>query len=143
MTKGLDTEAFVKMVMSAARIDLDKPACKFGDVDQGKWYAQYVNAAYGEGVISGISETEFGIGKEITREDMAVIIARLVDSEAAETTTDFADDADISEYARESIYKLYAAGKIAGVGNGRFAPKEIVTRAQAAKIIYDTLISGN
>ncbi len=141
--QSIKREEFVKMVISAARIDLDKPACKFGDVDQGKWYAQYVNAAYGEGVVSGILETEFGIGKEITREDMAVIIARLVDSEVAETTTDFADDADISEYARESIYKLYAAGKIAGVGNGRFAPKEIVTRAQAAKIIYDTLISGN
>ena len=141
--QNIKREEFVKMVISAARIDLNKPACKFGDVEQNKWYAQYVNAAYGEGVISGMSEAEFGIGKEITREDMAVIIARLVNLDVTETETKFADDADISEYARVSIYKLYAAGKIAGVGNGRFAPKEIVTRAQAAKIIFDTLISGN
>ena len=141
--QSIKREECVKMVISAARIDLDKPTCKFGDVEQDKWYAQYVNAAYGEGVISGISEAEFGIGKEITREDMAVIIARLVNLNVAEAAAEFADDSDISEYARESVYKLYAAGKIAGVGNGRFAPKEIVTRAQAAKIIYDTLISGN
>ena len=141
--QSIKREEFVKMVISAAHIDLNKPTCKFGDVEQDKWYAQYVNAAYGEGIISGISEAEFGIGNEITREDMAVIIARLVNLDVAEADAEFADDADISEYARESIYKLYAAGKIAGVGNGRFAPKEIVTRAQAAKIIFDTLISGN
>lgn len=141
--QSIKREEFVKMVIAAANIDLNKPACKFDDVEQDKWYAQYVNAAFEAGIISGTSESDFGIGKGITREDMAVIIARLIDLEDGDSTEVFADDASISGYAKESIYKLYRAGKIAGVGDNKFAPKEIVTRAQAAKIIYDTLVSGN
>ena len=141
--QSIKREEFVKMVISASHIDLNKPACKFDDVEQDKWYAQYVNAAYGAGIISGTSESDFGIGRGITREDMAVIIARLVNVEARDSEVVFADDASIADYARESIYKLYRAGMIAGVGNNEFAPKEIVTRAQAAKIIYDTLVSDN
>ena len=141
--QSIKREEFVKMVIAAAHIDLDKPACKFDDVEQDKWYAQYVNAAYGEGIISGTSESDFGIGRGITREDMAVIMARLIDLEDGDSAEVFADDASISSYAKASIYKLYRAGKIAGVGDNKFAPKEIVTRAQAAKIIYDTLVSGN
>lgn len=140
--QSIKREEFVKMVISAAHIDLNKPACKFDDVEQDKWYAQYVNAAYGAGIISGTSESDFGIGRGITREDMAVIIARLVNVESTDSEFVFADDSAISSYAKESIYKLYRAGLIAGVGNNQFAPKEIVTRAQAAKIIYDTLASG-
>lgn len=79
--QSIKREEFVKMVISAANIDLNKPACKFGDVEQDKWYAQYVNAAFEAGIISGTSESDFGIGKGITREDMAVIIARLIDLE--------------------------------------------------------------
>lgn len=141
--QSIKREEFVKMVISAAKIDLNKAACKFDDVEQDKWYAQYVNAAFGAGIISGISETEFGIGKGITREDMAVIIARLINVESGDSEVVFTDDASISNYAKDSIYKLYRTRKIAGVGNNRFAPKEIVTRAQAAKIIYDTLVSDN
>ena len=115
---------------------------KFSDVAGGAWYAPYVNAAYQAGIIKGVSEKEFGIGKEITREDMAVIIARLKNYAGTEVQGTFADEAGIADYAKDAVYSLYNAGKIAGVGNNMFGPKQIVNRAQAAKIIYDTLFAG-
>lgn len=141
--KNITREEFIKMVVAAKGMSLDADACELADVDQSKWYAPYVNAAYQSGIIKGISETEFGIGKEITREDMAVIIARIMSYENADGLQNvFADEDIISIYAKDAVYSLYKAGKIAGIGDNMFGPKQIVNRAQAGKIIYDTLFSG-
>ncbi len=138
--KNITREEFIKMAVSVLGIELNAESSGFLDVDENAWYAPYVNAAYAKGIINGISETWFGIGSEIKREDMAVIISRLKKYEGAEKAP-FADDADIAEYARSAVYSLYGAGKISGMGNNMFGPKFIVNRAQAAKIIYDTLIA--
>ena len=141
--KNITREEFIKMVVAAQGISLNANACALADVDQSKWYAPYVNAAYQAGIIKGVSETEFGIGKEITREDMAVIIARIKNyGSAGETQNAFVDEEGIAPYAKDAVYSLHKAGKIAGIGDNMFGPKQIVTRAQAAKIIADTLYAG-
>lgn len=140
--KNITREEFIKMVVAAQGVRLNASPCELSDVDQNAWYAPYVNAAYQAGIVKGVSETEFGIGKEITREDMAVIIARLKNYAGTEVQGTFADEASIADYAKDAVYSLYNAGKIAGVGNNMFGPKQIVNRAQAAKIIYDTLFAG-
>ena len=141
--KNITREEFIKMVVVAQGISLNVEPCGLADVDQSKWYAPYVNAAYQAGIIKGVSESEFGIGKEITREDMAVIIARIKNyGNVTEEQNVFADVDEISSYAKDAVYSLYGAGKIAGIGDNMFGPKLIVTRAQAAKIIYDTLLAG-
>ena len=48
----------------------------------------------------------------------------------------FADDANISDYAKEAVYALKAMGVVEGVGNNEFMPKGTVTKAQAAKMVY-------
>lgn len=140
--KNITREEFVKMLTIAAKIDLNKSSCNFKDVEQDKWYSQYVNAAFAEGIVLGVSEELFGIGQEITREDMAVIVSRIVkNADSIYDKPKFYDDNEISSYAKDAVYMLYYSGKIAGVGDNLFAPKEIVTRAQAAKIIYDILLN--
>ena len=51
-----------------------------------------------------------------------------------ESTTLFADDTDISDWAKESIYFMVANGIINGVGNNKFAPKNVTSREQALLI---------
>ena len=141
--KKITREEFIKMIVAAKGFSLNESACGFLDVDQNGWYAPYVNAAYKAGIIAGVSESEFGVGREITREEMAVIIVRIKSFDGAnETYEAFADDADIAPYAKDAVYGLYKAGKVSGVGNNMFGPKQIVNRAQAAKIIYDVLFAG-
>ena len=51
-------------------------------------------------------------------------------------SADFYDAANISEYAREAVYAMQAASILNGVGNNKFMPLDMASRAEAAKIIY-------
>ena len=138
-------EEFVKIILNAFKLSPEtEKAAAFEDVEAGAWYEQYVKDAYSLGIINGYSETLFGVGEKITREDMAVIIKRaaaLADIAFVEPTevNPFDDDAEISDYAKDSVYTLKNAGVINGLGNGMFGPKQCATRAQAAVMIYNVI----
>lgn len=82
----------------------------------------------------------FGVGKNITRQDMCVMIYRAATASGMEIKAsdyaEFADDASISDYAKEAVYSLRECGAVNGITETEFAPNENATRAQAAKIIY-------
>lgn len=44
----------------------------------------------------------------------------------------FADDRDISDWARDSVYFMSANGIVGGVGDGKFAPRAVTTAEQEA-----------
>lgn len=111
-------------------------AIPFVDVSEGSWYYKYVSAAYHNGWFSGKTASNFEPDEGITREEMAVVIARLADFGEADMTSKFADDDQISSWAKESVYKLVNAGIISGRPNGEFAPQDKITRAEAAAMIY-------
>lgn len=111
-------------------------AIPFVDVSEGSWYYKYVSAAYHNGWFSGKTASNFEPDEGITREEMAVVIARLADFDEADMTSKFADDEKISSWAKESVYKLANAGIISGRPNGEFAPQDKITRAEAAAMIY-------
>ena len=138
-------EAFVKMLVEALGKNDKTAKTDYSDVEPGAWYECYVASAANNGIVSGIGENLFGIGMEITRQDAAVMIANCIDLESAEDDFVFSDDADISDYAKEAVYKLYSAGIISGMDDKSFMPKGSCTRAQAAVIIYNMInyISDN
>ena len=47
-------------------------------------------------------------------------------------TEKFADDGDISEWAKESVYFMASSGVINGVGENRFAPRPLSDEQRAA-----------
>lgn len=65
----------MKIVTSAFGFAASNDAAAFSDVDQAAWYAPYVAAAQENSIVSGLGDGRFGIGTNITRQDMAVIIA--------------------------------------------------------------------
>ena len=140
--RAVTREEFLKMVLQAAGISAkDAGEVTFRDVDAGAWYYSYVATAYQLGIITGMSEEEFGIGQQITRADMAVIIKRVLDYnkiEMAKTVTPFvfADFDTIPQYAEESVDALVRAGLMNGVGNNEFAGAASATRAESAVAIY-------
>lgn len=139
-------EAFVKMLLLASGLFEEGHTSAFGDVDASEWYAAYVGCAADKGIVNGISETEFGIGRTITRQDMAVMIKRAADAAGVEIADvrsydGFGDSADIADYAAEAVERLYCAGIINGRDNGLFEPASQLTRAEAAKVIYDAFVT--
>ena len=91
------------------------------------------------GIINGKSETEFKPDDFLTREEAATIVVRTVDRigslSATEIYFDFKDGNEISDWAMESVQKICNLGFMIGVGDNRFAPKEIFTTEQAVTIL--------
>lgn len=134
-------EAFVKMIVLAMDVDLNAES-NFSDVPKEDWAYPYVSAAVKHGYINGISDLMFGRGKNITREDMGVIIARALEMEEVDSKPGFIDADMISDYAMGSIEAVCKKGIINGMDDGSFAPKQNLTRAQAAVAIYRMLTSS-
>ena len=99
-------------------------------------------SAFSDNIVTGKSDGSFGIGEHISRQDMAVMVCRACNRTMPVSTADFADNDAISDYARESVAKLSAAGIINGMPDGSFAPTESTTRSQAAKMIYTIMEKG-
>lgn len=130
-------EQFVKMLLLATDTELLDVQNPFEDVDTNEWYSPYVLTAKEQGIVKGITDTVFGIGTNIVRQDMAVLIARLLEQKGYETeqaTELFADDQDIAAYARDAVYAIKNLGLINGY-NGAFNPTSSLTRAESAQVI--------
>lgn len=139
--RAVTREEFLKMAMQAAGLEATDGTVSFLDVDRSAWYYGYVAAAYNLGIVNGMDESRFGIGQEITRADMAVILKRIMDKTGIKFTAEenafvFDDFDNIPKYARESITLLCQAGVMNGVGGNRFQAAAQATRAESAVAIY-------
>lgn len=115
-------------------------SCHFIDVSNDAWYAKYVSALSEAEIINGVGDGRFAPDSKITRQDLAVILYRIIQKYGYEMpqyteTEKFADDDKISDYANEAIYKLCGWGLLSGI-DGNAAPLDNATRAQVAVLIY-------
>lgn len=138
--RNIKREEFLKMIVVTFGL-LDKGAyASFTDVSSTQWYYPYVASAVKCGIITGNPDGSFGIGNEISRQDMAVIIDRVLkklgyaDSEVNSDT--FSDYHEISDYAKSAVINMKNLGIINGMGDNTFVPRNPATRAQSAKMIY-------
>lgn len=135
---NITREEFVTLIAKAFEFENIAGECNFDDVEEDKWYYKYVAISFERGVAKGISETEFGIGKNITRQDAAVMISRLLNLEPGNSEK-FADDSDIADYASEAVYLLKDNGIISGDENNCFNPHNSLTRAECAVMVKKAL----
>lgn len=126
-------EEFIKLVAVALNLS-GTTHTEFSDLPSDAWYTPYVKAAVSAGIINGVNDTTFGTGMELTRADMAVIIARALKLDSANGGDKFLDDNEIPDYAKEAVYILKSEGILSG-NNGNYEPKRSLTRAECAKIV--------
>lgn len=103
------------------------------------------------GVTNGVSATEFAPDKLLNREQAATMLARVykkvfisgwtLDDDAwfveqfravFTMPEPFADDGDISSWARDSVYFMAANGIIKGMEGGTFQPRAVTPEQEAA-----------
>lgn len=141
-------EEFVKLLTAGLGLKSEKTGCSFTDAEDGAWYIPYLAAAEEIGIILGNPDGSFGVGQEITREDMAVMAARAVEKmgkqfpEQVEQQS-FVDNSEISDYAVEAVYAMQRAGILSGMDDGSFMPGSATSRAQAAKVIFSLMAVFN
>lgn len=126
--------------MTAILFDIDEYSgneVKFNDVSADSWYYKYVMALFENEVVKGISDTEFGSDMPITRQDICVIFARLLNEKSTESAEVFADIDDASDYAKDAIKLMKELGIISGYEDGTFRPNGYATRAEISQILYN------
>ena len=133
---------FAKILVTAFGFT-QKSDIVFVDVSEDSWYSEFVKIAVGSGIANGKGDGLFGPEENITRQDMAVMLMNAAKLAKAMKVNDaaigFADEAEISHYAKGAVNTLAKAGIINGTGDGKFAPKSYATRAQAAKLVHGLL----
>ncbi|WP_164716252.1 S-layer homology domain-containing protein [Paenibacillus whitsoniae] len=135
---------FIQMLMNAFNLTDSNAAASFRDVQHDDWFYQAVASAQKLGIVEGYEDGSFGIDREITRQDMAVMTYRAMAAaqirlRQSVSTTSFTDGAKIDVYAKEAVEAMQQAGIINGLEENRFVPDRPATRAQAAKLIYGLL----
>ncbi|MBQ9313716.1 MAG: InlB B-repeat-containing protein [Clostridia bacterium] len=96
--------------------------------------------AYNIGITNGTSATTFSPDTLITREQMATMMTRAVSKAEIDTKVDlskvskFADDSEMHDWGKESIYFMSNIEIIKGIGNNTFNVLGNATREQALLI---------
>lgn len=126
-------------VMLARALDLEgkDATIAFTDKDQiGTWAKGAIVQAVQAGIISGYEDGSIRPNAQITRVEMAAMIARALKlSSETDTLTGFADDKVIPQWAKGSVEAMRNLGLIDGRGGNRFVPNDRTTRAEAMVVL--------
>jgi len=107
----------------------------------GQWYEAAVASAASAGLVTGYEDGSFRPNETVTREQLAVIIARAIAySEGSASTTQEGtvlpnDWNAVSGWAAEAVNQMLALGIVKGDHAGNFNPQQTATRAEAAAML--------
>ena len=112
----------------------------FSDVETGTWYTDAVAWAAQNGIVNGVSDTQFVPGDDITREQLAVILYRYATYQGYDVSqradlSGFVDAGTISTYAQEALSWANAQGLVLGFEDDSLRPQGTATRAQIAAVL--------
>ena len=136
-----------KMPSGKVTVEAEFPVMTFPDVDYSQWYAPGVEFMAGKGLMTGYSDTGlFGVGKTLTRGELATILwrnacpdeAAAYDPAAAKDTTGIAGSADGQFYtaaANWAVANKVITGIVREGGSLDFAADEDVTFEQLVTIL--------
>ncbi|MDI3480736.1 MAG: hypothetical protein PWQ97_391 [Tepidanaerobacteraceae bacterium] len=113
----------------------------FKDVEIGKWYYEAVSAAYNQKLINGKTSDTFDPEGNITRQEMATIIGKLLTKQGFKLADKmqlarFKDGSSIASWAMDYAATAVKEGIITGSDGGRFLPEQKASRAETAVILY-------
>jgi hypothetical protein len=142
--KQITRAEFAAILVRALGLAIEEPITSFGDVKTTDWFAPSVAAAVHANLVTGYDNHTFVPNGTITRQEMAVMLARAIkyaggitapamsSSQQIPAIKNFTDGTKISSWASQDIEQLLSNGIIAGVTNNQFEPGSPVTRAQVA-----------
>lgn len=124
-----------KVTVEASFAEIAPEPLPFGDVDDGDWFADAVRFVYENGMMNGVSETDFAPHAATSRSMIVTILYRLEGEPVVDYAMDFTDVAGDAYYA-EAVRWAASEGIVGGYGGGLFGSDDAVTREQLAAILY-------
>lgn len=110
----------------------------FKDVDPNTYYGPYVAWSKKQGLVAGY-HGNFRPKDSMTREEMAKVFQEYLKAEKKLSKREkrtFKDQKKLSSWAKESVDSLTSQGILVGDQKGNFNPKQTLTRAQVAQVLY-------
>lgn len=112
----------------------------FADVSRDSWYYDNVCKAVSAGYISGYVDGTFAPDKVVSRQEAAVMLARIVPTRGySKDLTVYLDGASVPDWSREPVSRIVAKGYLGTLGDDCIHMGDRMTRAQAVKIIISVL----
>ncbi len=111
----------------------------FPDVNKNKWYAPAVEWAYRAGLITGVGERRFAPEKNVTREQMAVIMYNYAKKTGNDASFDsnvlsqFPDSGSVSRWAKEAM-QWAVSHKVVNGSEGMLKPSSNAKRCEVAQV---------
>jgi len=107
----------------------------FSDVKTTDWFFESVNYAKENGLMSGVSSTEFAPEESVTRSMLVVVLHRLEGTPPPAKSSEFAD-VEAGQWYTDGIAWAAEQGIVNGVEDTKFAPDAKITREQIAAIMH-------
>ncbi|GGA00463.1 hypothetical protein GCM10008018_53420 [Paenibacillus marchantiophytorum] len=140
--KFITRAEFVALLMKSLHFPQQKIS-SFKDVPASAWYAPYVAGAASSGLVSGENDALFNPESVISREQMAVLLARAVEHAGGKIeqggNQTFKDADQMASWARPSIELTAKLGLLQGRADQLFVPTGTVSRAEAAQAVFNLI----
>ncbi|MEW5762047.1 MAG: S-layer homology domain-containing protein [Bacillota bacterium] len=135
--------ALVLRLLGVEEVRPASPA--FADVSPGSWFYAPVETGYRAGLVGGTGDGRFAPGRPVTRQEMALLLARALEKTGMDTSLAaeeqerllgaFTDAAAIAPWARPAVAVAVKHGLVQGRPGGIFDPLAGATRAETAVLI--------
>lgn len=137
------TRAMFVQVLSNKTSNFEKSTwtgkSSFSDVNKSRWYAPAVEWAYRAGLITGVGEGKFAPEKNVTREQMALIMYNYAKKTGNDTSLDsnilsqFPDSGSVSGWAKEAM-QWAVTHKVINGSDGKLKPGSAAKRCEVAQV---------
>ena len=122
------------IVFSLVPTALAEKADDFTDVSRSDWYYQFVDYVTSKGYFNGVADKTFAPADNMTRAMFVTVLFRCHGAKGDSSQSAFVDVAP-GEWYTAAINWAAANRIVDGVGNGKFAPNDPITRAQMCTMI--------
>jgi alpha-tubulin suppressor-like RCC1 family protein len=134
---------FATMLVKAIDPNTAGTTGQFTDVTASDWYYNFVNTADYDGLVSGMGNNLFAPNALITREQMAVMVTKVLGAKASAVDgaelNFFSDKSAVSSWAVSGMEEAVKTGIVHGMAAGLLAPQADANRGQAAVMVYRLL----
>ncbi|MEK4854643.1 S-layer homology domain-containing protein [Paenibacillus sp. FSL H7-0756] len=136
---------FITLINGFAGLTAEsKVKADFSDLPKTDWAYEEISKALDAGIIKGYGGT-IRPGDPVMRQEAAIMVSRLLyyETGSTEVLSRFSDKDQIAGWSQADVAAMINAGGMRGYPDGRFAPKQAMTRAEAIALLdYYNVTSG-
>lgn len=138
---------FITLLVNALPLDSLSFYPSFSDVHEGEWYFEDILLGAQHRLIEGYEDGRFKPNELVSREEMAVVLERLMrqqlgmnmsitDEEVDALLGRFEDAGEVSGWAKQAVAINIKMDAMSGLSDRHLAPQAKGTRAQIATLLY-------